>query len=38
MPNIFCIYRRRGFKDYEDLKKKCEKIIQRQEKVKMFTI
>lgn len=38
MPNIFCIYRRMGFKDYEDLKKKCEKVIERQEKVKMFTI
>ena len=38
MPNIFCIYRRTDFKDYEDLKEKCVKIIERQEKVKMFTI
>jgi len=30
MPNIICIYRRTPFKDYEDLKLKCKKIIERQ--------
>ena len=37
MPNIFCIYRRIPFKDFDELKEKCIKIIQRQENVKMFT-
>ena len=30
MPNILCIYRRTYFKDYEDLKNKCKKIIKDQ--------
>ena len=30
MPNIICIYRRIYFKDYEDLKKKCAKLIEIQ--------
>ena len=38
MPNIFCIYRRIPFKDFDELKEKCINIIQRQENVKMFTI
>ena len=38
MPNIFCIYRRIGFKDYDDLKQKCVKIVERQARKKMFTI
>ena len=38
MPNIFCIYRRINFKDYDDLKQKCVKILERQERKKMFTI
>ena len=29
MPNIFCIYRKRPFKDYEDIKQKCAKILER---------
>ena len=29
MPNIFCIYRKRPFKDYEDIKQKCVKILER---------
>ena len=29
MPNIFCIYRRLGFKDYNDIKQKCVKILKR---------
>ena len=31
MPNIICIYRRMQFKDYEDLKEKCKKLIDLQE-------
>lgn len=38
MPNIFCIYRRIGFKDYDDLKQKCVKVVERQARKKMFTI
>ena len=30
MPNILCMYRRRAFKDYENLKEKCQKIIEHQ--------
>lgn len=33
MPNIFCIYRRIAFKDYDDLKEKCKDIIERQTKI-----
>ena len=29
MPNIFCIYRKRPFKDYDDIKQKCIKILER---------
>ena len=30
MPNILCMYRRRAFKDYDNLKEKCQKIIEHQ--------
>ena len=30
MPNIICIYRKMPFKNYNDLKQKCKKIIQEQ--------
>ena len=30
MPNILCMYRRMPFKNYEDLKRKCIKIIEEQ--------
>ena len=33
MPNIFCIYRRIKFKDYDDLQEKCLNIIKRQTKI-----
>lgn len=29
MPNIFCIYRKLPFKDYNDIKQKCVKILER---------
>ena len=29
MPNIFCIYGKLHFKDYNDIKKKCIKILKR---------
>ena len=31
MPNILCIFRKTRFKDYEDLKQKCNKFIREQE-------
>ena len=30
MPNILCMYRRRAFSDYENLKEKCQPIIEHQ--------
>ena len=30
MPNILCMYRRKAFRDYENLKEKCQKIIEHQ--------
>lgn len=33
MPNIFCIYRRHNFKDYDDLKELCLKILDYQKKI-----
>lgn len=30
MPNILCMYRRRPFRDYEQLKEKCMKIMEHQ--------
>ena len=30
MPNIICFYRRTPFKDYNDLKKRCQRRIRRQ--------
>ena len=33
MPNIFCIYRRLSFKDYNDIKQKCIKILERTHKI-----
>ena len=29
MPNIFCIYRRLPFKDYNDIRQKCVKILEK---------
>ena len=29
MPNIFCIYRRLHFKDYNDIRQKCVKILKK---------
>ena len=31
MPNILCIYRRKNYIDYEDLKHKCKELIAEQE-------
>ena len=30
MPNIICMYRRKPFKDYDDIKEKCKKTIEYQ--------
>ena len=38
MPNIFCIFRLLEFKNFDDLKEKCIKIVEYQENSKMFTI
>ena len=33
MPNIICMYRRKPFKDYEDIKEKCKKTIKYQDHI-----
>ena len=33
MPNIICIYRRLHFKNYEDLRTKCIKLVEQQQKL-----
>ena len=33
MPNIICMYRRKPFKDYEDIKEKCKKTIAYQDHI-----
>ena len=38
LPNIFCIFRKLEFHNFDELKEKCIKIIEYQENVKMFTI
>ena len=37
MPNIFCIYKSIEFKNFDDLKEKCIKILETQENHKIFT-
>ena len=38
MPNIFCIFRTLEFKNFDDLKEKCYKIIQNQKNGEILTI
>ena len=33
MPNIICMYRRKPFKDYDDIKEKCKKTIKYQDHI-----